>query len=85
MVNRKCGKPNCHCATGPGHPQTLFLFKEDGRRKCKLVRRADEHRLQTAGENYRSFRENLKLLRATDREEKQILMALMEIRSIRYE
>jgi hypothetical protein len=85
VVNRKCGKPNCHCATGQGHPQTLFLFKEDGRRRCKLVRRADEHRLQTAGENYRRFRENLKLLRAIDRAEKQILMALMKTRSIRYE
>ncbi len=85
VVNRKCGKQNCRCATGTGHQQTLFLFKEHGRRRCKLVRREDEPRLQSAGENYRRFREDLKQLRAIDREEKQILLALAETRAIRYE
>ena len=87
VVNRKCGSPNCHCADGAGHPQTLFLFKdrEQGRRRCKLVRRADEARMLRAGERYRQFREDLKRLRAIDLEEKRILMALAEIRAIHYE
>lgn len=87
VVNRKCGSPNCHCAEGAGHPQTLFLFKakEEGRRRCKLVRRADEARLLRAGERYREFREDMKQLRAVDLEEKRILMALAEVRAIRYE
>ena len=87
VVRRKCGNPNCHCTTGLGHPQTLFLFKDrtENRRRCKLVRRADEPWLLQAGERYREFREDLKQLRAIDQEEKQILMALAEARAIRYE
>jgi len=86
-VHRKCGHPRCHCRTGLGHPQTLFLFKDPrvGRRRCKLVRRADEARLQQAGERYREFRADLQRLRAIDREEKRILMALAEGRAIDYE
>ena len=87
MVNRKCGNLRCHCVDGIGHPQTLFLFKDEkeGRRRCKLVRRADEARMLRAGERYREFREDMKLLRAIDLEEKRILMALAEVRAIRYE
>ena len=84
-VLRKCGNPRCHCAQGRGHPQTLFLFTdEDGQRRCKLVRRADEARLQSAGERYRLFREDMKRLRTIDRREKQILMALRDARALRY-
>ena len=87
VVNRKCGNPRCHCVDGPGHPQTLFLFKDEkeGRRRCKLVRRADEAWMLRAGERYREFREDLRQLRAIDLEEKRILMALAEVRAIRYE
>jgi hypothetical protein len=86
VVNRKCGNPTCHCVNGPGHPQTLFLFKDEtkGRRRCKLVRRADESWMLKAGERYREFREDLKALRAIDLEEKQILMAIAEVRAIDY-
>ena len=86
VVYRKCGNPNCHCATGSGHPQTLFLFKDqkESRRRCKLVRRADESWMLQAGERYREFREDLKQLRAIDQEEKRVLVALAEVRAIRY-
>lgn len=86
VVHRKCGNPNCHCASGPGHPQTLFLFKnKKGIRRCKLVRRADEAHMLRAGERYRKFRKDLKQLRAIDRQEKQILMALSKKRALRYD
>jgi len=87
VVHRRCGNPSCHCARGPGHPQTLFLFTDRklGRRRCQLVRRADEARLLRAGQRYREFRQDLQRLRAIDQQEKQILMALLEARAIRYE
>jgi len=86
VVRRKCGNSSCHCAQGEGHLQMLFLFNdEEGRRRCKLVRRADEQRLQAAGVRYRAFREDLKQLRAIDRREKEILMALREVRALHYE
>ena len=86
LVNRTCGNPTCHCVHGPGHPQVLFLFKdkETGQRRCKLIRKADEHRMLSAGKRYRKFREDMKRLRAMDKQEKQILMALAEGRAIRY-
>ena len=87
VVHRKCGNPRCHCAQGAGHPQTLFLYNDEktGRRRCKLVRRADEAWMTRAGEQYRQFREDLKELRAINGREKQILLALRDARSIRYE
>lgn len=87
LVRRKCGNPRCHCVDGEGHLHTQFLFmdKENGRRVCKLVRRADEQRLQQAGRRYREFREGMQRLRAIDKEEKQILMALAQQRALRYE
>ncbi len=87
VVKRKCGNPRCHCVQGPGHPQTLFLFKDDKerRRRCKLVRREDEARMLQAGKRYREFRRDMRQLRAIDLEEKRILMALAEERAIRYE
>ncbi|MFQ6047435.1 MAG: DUF6788 family protein [Gemmatimonadales bacterium] len=87
VVRRKCGNPSCHCSARAGHPQTLFLFTDpkDGRRRCKLVRRADEARLLRAGRRYRHFRQDLSRLRAIDRHEKGILTALMRARAIRYE
>lgn len=86
-MRRKCGNPNCHCAQGLGHPQVLFLFKdkETSRRRCKLVRKADESRMLRAGDLYREFREAIKRLRAIDNQEKQILVALAEGRAVHYE
>ena len=40
-VMRRCGNPSCHCAAKPGHRQTLLIYADDGRRRCKFVRQAD--------------------------------------------
>ena len=86
VVHRKCGKSGCHCAQGAGHPQTLFLFTgEDRRRHCKLVRREDEPRLQRAGQYYREFRLALRRLRTINQREEQILVALMNRRALHYQ
>jgi Family of unknown function (DUF6788) len=87
LVRRKCGNPTCHCTVGPGHPQTLFLYKDskETRRRCKLVRREDEAWMTRAGERYREFRRDLKQLRALDHKEKQIFMALAQERAVWYE
>ncbi|MBU1950174.1 MAG: hypothetical protein KJ927_15780, partial [Candidatus Eisenbacteria bacterium] len=86
VVLRKCGNPKCHCAHGSGHPQTLFLFRgDDGKRRCKLIRQNDTFRMIEAHENYRSFRDDMKQLRAIDTEEKRILVALADRRAIQYD
>ena len=84
-VRGKCGKPNCRCAHGEGHPQVVFLFRgDDRRRRCKLIRQNDAKRMLLAGDRYRKCRQALKQLRAIQKEEEQILMALINERAIEY-
>ena len=86
VVARKCGKPNCHCAQGGGHNQTLFLFRgEDGLRHCKLIRQADSQKLLSAGDRYRVFRTDIKELKAINKREQQILETLMGQQALHYE
>ena len=86
IVQRKCGKAGCHCAEGAGHPQMLFLFNDDtGTRRCKLVRREDEKRLLRAARRYREVRAALRQLRAINKREEQILVALVDTRGLKYE
>jgi hypothetical protein len=32
LVRTRCGKPNCHCASGEGHPGWLLTFMVAGRK-----------------------------------------------------
>lgn len=34
---RRCGKPNCRCATGEGHEAWSFTFMSDGRKRVLHV------------------------------------------------
>ena len=36
-VKRKCGKPNCRCADGEGHPAKYLSIKEQGRTRMVYV------------------------------------------------
>jgi len=86
VVNRKCGKATCHCATGDGHPQVLFLFTDvNGHRRCKLVRRADESRLLDASKRYQEFKQALRQLQTINQQEKQILLAARGHRALTYD
>jgi len=85
-VHRKCGRSGCHCARGLGHRQLHFLFADaQGRRRCKLVRRADEARLEQASERYRAFRDALRDLVAIQKRERAVLMELMRTRGLTYD
>ena len=84
-VDRKCGKPGCHCAEGAGHRQMLFLFKDsEGRRRCKLIRKADWERMLRANQRYAAYRTGLKELHAVQIREHEILAALKESLAINY-
>ena len=63
-----------------------FLFADaSGRRRCKLVRKADEARLEQANQRYRAFREDLRQLAAIQNRERALLMAWMRKRGLSYE
>src|SRR3989304_2741771 len=61
-VRARCGKPNCRCAQGEGHPQMRLLYAEGGTRRCKLVRKADADRARQAGERDRRLKRALREL-----------------------
>ena len=85
-VKRKCGRAGCHCAHGEGHRQMHFLFKDaGGRRRCKLIRKADQVRLSLAGARYAAFRTGRRELKAIEKRETEILVALKEVRGLTYE
>lgn len=83
-VYRRCGKPSCHCAEVPGHPQAILMSVRDGRRRCQLIRQADLAAVGHAVDRYRAFREGLRLLRTLDSRILALLKELMSLRDQRY-
>jgi hypothetical protein len=84
-VMRRCGNPSCHCAAKPGHRQTLLIYVEKGRRRCKFVRRADAEWVKKAWQRYRNCRKALGEIRALSRQELALLRAQIQKRRARYE
>lgn len=84
-VLRRCGKPSCHCAERPGHPQAILMSAEDGQRRCQLIRQADLAAVRHAVERYRSFRKGLQLLRTLDSKVMALLKELRRLRDEGYE
>lgn len=37
LTHRRCGKPNCRCADGEGHPVWSLTFRADGRKRVERV------------------------------------------------
>jgi hypothetical protein len=55
-LERKCGKPNCHCATGEKHIGKFLSRSEGGRTRLFYVPASDELDVSTRAESYRRFR-----------------------------
>jgi hypothetical protein len=83
-VHRRCGNPRCGCRDGAGHPQVLFLSKAGAKRRCQLVRRADEKMMLAAHRRYRVWRQAWRRLRAIENRQKEIWLAEMKKRGILY-
>jgi hypothetical protein len=37
LTHRRCGKPNCHCASGQGHPMWSLTFMVDGKKHVERI------------------------------------------------
>lgn len=55
-VLRKCGKPNCHCASGEGHPAKYLSVKEGGRTRMIYVPDHLDVGVASESRRYRDFR-----------------------------
>ena len=84
-VMRRCGNSSCHCAAKPAHRQTLLIYVEEGRRRCKFVRGADAERIKQAWERYRECKKALREFLALQKRELQVLRAQIKARRISYE
>jgi hypothetical protein len=82
---QRCGNPTCHCAHDRGHPKTLLVYQVRGRRRCKLVRKADVDWVRIAAERYRTFRTARRALRALTAREVEAFERLAHSRAIEYE
>ncbi len=49
---RRCGKPNCHCATGEPHESPALTYTEDGRTKTVILKHAEIAEVAAALERY---------------------------------
>lgn len=84
-VMRRCGNPSCHCAAKPGHRQTLLIYMDNGRRRCKFIRGADAERIKQAWKRYRGCKKALQEFRALQKRELLILRAQIQARGLSYE
>ena len=55
-LRRRCGKPNCHCATGPGHESPALAYPEGGRTRTMTLSDGDVDDVRAALERYNAAR-----------------------------
>ena len=56
-LRRKCGKPNCACASGGTlHSCTAITWSDGGRKRLRSLSPEEEAKLTPQTENYRRFR-----------------------------
>jgi len=62
QTHRRCGKPNCHCAVGPGHPLWSITFSRNGHRRVERVPSAFLSEIQRAVVHTHAFLDAIKEL-----------------------
>lgn len=58
-LRRKCGKPNCRCASGEPHESPALAYPSGGRTKTMTLREEDVPAVAAALERYRLAREQI--------------------------
>jgi hypothetical protein len=53
----RCGKPTCHCATGPGHPAWSLTFMVKGRKRVERIPAAWAEEVQRQVTTGRAFQD----------------------------
>jgi len=61
-LRRKCGKANCRCAQGEGHPADYLSVREQGRTRLIYISAEARPKVYEEAERYRQFRRQRALL-----------------------
>jgi len=69
----KCGKKNCWCYKGKGHPYTRITWYEDGKSKTKSISEKNIGWIRRVTQNYRDFKKDQKKIREYDEQLKELL------------
>ena len=62
----RCGRPNCWCSSGKGHPYSRIVFSEGGRSKTKSISKDNVGWIKKVTKNYRDFKEGIKKIKEYD-------------------
>ena len=73
---RRCGRDNCWCADGDGHPMNRISFSDDGKSRTKVVSAEDIEWAKLMTESYQRFRKDRQALRQL---EKKINIAIDQL------
>ncbi|MEI7615144.1 MAG: DUF6788 family protein [Actinomycetota bacterium] len=69
----KCGKINCRCYSGKGHPYSRITFSEDGRSRTKAISEKNIEWIREVTQNYRDFKEGQKKIKEYEEQLKKLL------------
>ncbi len=62
LLRRKCGKPNCRCATGPLHPTYVLPRSEQGKDRLYTVPKEQRAQVRKRAAEYRRYQRARALL-----------------------
>ena len=59
ILQTRCGKPSCHCASDPGplHSSTVLSWSDHGKTRLRVLPPGERSRLRQLTEHYRHFRQ----------------------------
>ena len=66
LTHRRCGKPNCHCAQGEGHPLWSLTFMVNGKRRVERIPHEWVEQIRPLVEQGRQFKEAVAEVFATN-------------------
>lgn len=70
---RKCGKPNCWCVEGKGHPINRIVWTEMAKARAKSIPQEDCEWAKVVTEHYKRFRKVRKKIRGQEKRLNQLL------------
>jgi hypothetical protein len=59
LTHRRCGRPNCHCADGEGHPVWSLTFRSKGKKRVERIPDEWVEQIRPLVEQGREFKEGI--------------------------
>jgi len=69
----RCGKKNCWCYSGKGHPYRRITWSEEGRSRTKSISEKNIGWIKEVTQNYRNFKEGQKKIKEYEERFKKLL------------